>query len=321
MQPPPIRDLLGAFRGRRPPRAGSLIITLFGDAVLPRGGRIWLGSLIRLLQPLEVSERLVRTSVFRLARDGWLLAQSQGRRADYVLSDTGRRRFDEAARRIYASAAPVWDRRWRLILTVDDLPPKARERTRAALSWKGFGALGGDCFVHPGADIDAAVDALVAEGLGEHLGALMPLLAAEAGAGLGASNAQLVRRAWNLHQLGTEYEDFVSTFGPLRDALRSDASQGVDAEDAFLLRLLLIHEYRRLLLRDPELPDVLLPPEWPGQQARLLCKDLYRRVWAPSERHLDRHVQLASGQTPAADPARAQRFADADPLQPTGAAP
>ena len=36
----------------------------FCDAILPRGGRVWLGSLIRLLEPLELNERLVRTSVF-----------------------------------------------------------------------------------------------------------------------------------------------------------------------------------------------------------------------------------------------------------------
>jgi phenylacetic acid degradation operon negative regulatory protein len=28
------------------------------------------------------------------------------------------------------------------------------------------------------------------------------------------------------------------------------------------LRIVLIHDYRRLLLRDPKLPDVLLPAEW-----------------------------------------------------------
>ena len=38
-------------------------------------------------------------------------------------------------------------------------------------------------------------------------------------------------------------------------------------ESAFLLRIPLIHDYRRLLLRDPELPDVLLPGDWPGHQA------------------------------------------------------
>ena len=34
-----------------------------------------LAGLIRLLAPFGINERLVRTSVFRLARDGWLKAK------------------------------------------------------------------------------------------------------------------------------------------------------------------------------------------------------------------------------------------------------
>ena len=61
---PPIQKRLDDFRQQGRVQAGSLIISVFGDAVLPRGGRIWLGSLIRLLEPLELNERLIRTSVF-----------------------------------------------------------------------------------------------------------------------------------------------------------------------------------------------------------------------------------------------------------------
>jgi hypothetical protein len=64
------------------------------------------------------------------------------------------------------------------------------------------------------------------------------------------------------------------------------------------LRIVLIHDYRRLLLRDPELPDILLAAEWPGQKARLLCKELYRRLAPASERHLDRCLVLADGTIP-----------------------
>jgi len=53
-----------------PPRARSLIVTVWGDALAPHDGRVWLATLIRLMAPFGLSERLVRTSVFRLARDG-----------------------------------------------------------------------------------------------------------------------------------------------------------------------------------------------------------------------------------------------------------
>lgn len=309
-----IRRRLDAFRQQRRVQAGSLITSVFGDAVLPHGGRIWLGSLIRLLEPLELSERLVRTSVFRLAKDEWLRAEAKGRRADYELTPAGHRRFEEASRHIYSSHAPQWDRRWRLILAVGEFDPRERERLRNALFWQGFGALGADCFVHPSADLTASLDALVAEGMADFLGRLMPLLAADSLSGLSANDADLVRRAWDLEDLAADYGEFVATYLPILADLRRDRHAEVGDEDAFLLRILLIHDYRRMLLRDPELPDVLLPPDWPGQRARLLCRDLYRRLVEPSERHLQEHLRLADGGFPPLDPSFADRFPDDDPL-------
>lgn len=311
---PPAQQRLEDFRQQDRVQAGSLIISVFGDAVLPRGSRIWLGSLIELLEPLGLNERLVRTSVFRLVKEEWLRTEPSGRRTDYLLTPSGQRRFEEASRHIYASSAPLWDRRWRLIVTVGELAPKEREGLRRALFWQGFGVLGGDCFVHPSADLTAAFDALHAEGLSGILGRLKPLLAADAQFGTAANDVDMVNGAWNLEHLAGVYAGFVDRYQPVLDQLRTDANNEIDDESAFLLRVLLIHDYRRLLLRDPELPDVLLPADWPGQKARLLCKELYRRLLGPSERHLDAHFQLASGQTPPAAGLLSERFREEDPL-------
>ncbi len=309
----PIQQRIAEFRAQDRVQAGSLITTLFGDAVMPRGGRIWLGSLIRLLAPLEVSERLVRTAVFRLVKSDWLAAQACGRRTDYRLTDSGLRRFQEASRQIYASQPPRWDHRWRLLLGVGSCTPRQREQLRRALYWQGFGTLGNDAFVHPGADLGAAVDALLADGLGDLLPGLKPLLAADAGIGGAADDAALVRQAWPLTELAEVYARFIARYAPVRAQLGDDAAQPDDG-DALLLRVLLIHDYRRLLLRDPELPAELLPADWLGQQARLLCKDIYRRLLSASERHLERHFRLADGSAPPPAAGLQARFRDADPL-------
>ena len=305
---------LDDFRQQSHIKAGSLIMSVFGDAVVPRGGRIWLGSLIRLLAPLQVNERLIRTSVFRLAKEAWLQTEPHGRRSNYLLTSTGQRRFEEASRHIYAAHPQPWDRRWRLILSVGELAPKDRERLRRSLFWQGFGVLGADCFVHPNADLGSALDTLRADGMADLLEKLMPMLAAQAGFALTASHEDMVKKAWNLAQLAEAYGSFISTYAPILQELRLAPQDGVDDENAFLLRILLIHDYRRLLLRDPELPDVLLPPGWAGQQARLLCNALYRRLLAPSERHLDQHFQLADASTPAALALLGERFRSDDPL-------
>lgn len=295
---PPIRARIDEFRQQRRVRANSLIVSLFGDMVVPRGGRIWLGSLIRLLEPLGLNERLVRTSVFRLGKAEWLCTKALGRRSDYLLTESGQRRFDEASRHIYAAYSPSWDGRWRLVLNVGQLAPADRDALRRALFWQGFGMLGGDCFVHPGADLALVFEALVADGLGHLLGGLMPLLAGDSAVGNTAGSTDLVARAWNLSELAKSYRLFVTTYTPILLALKRKHTAPVDDESAFLIRLLLIHDYRRLLLRDPELPDVLLPPGWPGQAARTLCKELYRLLLAPSEHHLDRCYTTADGNSP-----------------------
>jgi phenylacetic acid degradation operon negative regulatory protein len=294
----PFAARLDAFRRQTRVQATSLIMSVFGDIVAPHGARIWLGSLVRLLAPLAVSERLVRTSVFRLAKEGWLRTESLGRRADYALTPAGRLRFEEASRQIYASRAPAWDRHWRLILAVGEFAPKERERLRGALFWQGFGMLDGSSFIHPSADLPTVFDALAAEGLEGLAGRLLPLRAARAQIGTAVDDAGLVARAWNLEGLARAYEDFVATYQDIHAAACGDVRSLPDDETAFLLRLLLMHDYRRLLLRDPELPDVLLPAGWPGQRARQVCRELYRRLWTGSERHLAAHLRLADGSAP-----------------------
>ena len=149
---------LERFRQKSRVQAGSLITTAFGDAILPRGGRVSLGSMIQLLQPLGVNERLVRTAVYRLVKEEWLQSEALGRKTDYMLTPSGRRRFDEAARQIYAADIPGWDRRWRLILIVGALDVRLRERLRRALFWHGFGETATGSFVHPTADLEKVME-------------------------------------------------------------------------------------------------------------------------------------------------------------------
>ena len=51
------------FQEQTPIRASSLFITLYGDAIEPHGWTVWLGSLIQLLEPIGIIERLTRTSI------------------------------------------------------------------------------------------------------------------------------------------------------------------------------------------------------------------------------------------------------------------
>src|ERR1700726_1095095 len=144
-------ELVARYRRQRPLRGGSLIVTLFGDSIMPRGGAVALGSLITLAAPFGLNERLVRTATARLAKDGWLQGHRAGKLSEYRLSHDGRERFAEATRRIYSAPDAEWSGRWTLVV----LPPmRAAERKeiKDELIWRGFGELSTNVFAHPELD-------------------------------------------------------------------------------------------------------------------------------------------------------------------------
>ncbi|MGB8528336.1 MAG: phenylacetic acid degradation operon negative regulatory protein PaaX, partial [Rhodoplanes sp.] len=258
------------------PKAKSVIVTIYGDAITHHGGSAWLGSIIKLAAPLGLNERVVRTSVFRLAKEDWLVADQVGRRSYYRLTEAGRHRFDTAHSRIYHHASRPWDGHWTfVIIDFAALKGKNGEALRSDLRWQGFGQLTAGVMLHPDADKAALHQALV------DADASKRALVMHAAAGTAAAPAAvrgLVERCWGLQRLAADYAAFLKTFRPVWQALHHAAH--LDPETCFVVRTLLMHSYRRVLLRDPKLPDELLEANWPGASARLLCRNLYRLVQA-----------------------------------------
>jgi phenylacetic acid degradation operon negative regulatory protein len=296
-------ELVERFRRQRPLRAGSLIVTIFGDSIMPRGGAIALGRLIRLAAPFGLNERLVRTATARLAHEGWVEARHVGKRSEYRLSSGGRERFAEATERIYGAPSASWSGRWTLIV-LPALPAAERQRLRKELAWQGFGELWSGVFAHP--EHPARVDGAAAGG-GPHIGGTkLPAraLVFEASLASPATPASLVDLGWDLKDLARRYQRFASRFERASAALRAPP----DPETGFILRTLLIHEYRRLHLRDPLLPERLLPAGWPGIRAAELCRTIYGQVFAASEIHLSQAAAQLDGALPPADRSILERF-------------
>ena len=90
-----IADLLVGHRLR----ANGFIITVYGDVAEPRGGRLWMATLIEICGSVGISETLLRTAVSRLVAAGRLEGARVGRRSSYRLTEAARREFAEAAAR------------------------------------------------------------------------------------------------------------------------------------------------------------------------------------------------------------------------------
>ena len=206
----PLNHLITRFQEQTPIRASSLIITLYGDAIEPHGGTVWLGSLIQLLEPIGINERLIRTSIFRLTKEGWLTAEKVGRRSYYSLTGTGRRRFDKAFKRVYSTTMPAWDGSWCLVM-LSQLTQDKRKQVREELEWQGFGAISPVVLACPRSD-RTDVNATLLD-----LGAQEETIVFETTAQdvLASKALRLqVRESWNIEELATHYSEFIQLFRP-----------------------------------------------------------------------------------------------------------
>lgn len=306
-----IAQWVGDFLRDRQVRANSLIITVYGDSIAPHGGSVWLGSFIKLVQPLGLNDRLVRTSVFRLTKDLWLESEHIGRRSYYGLTATGRRRFEHAHRRIYFQPKTLWEGDWQLVLTAgSELSAAQREAMRKELLWEGFGLIAPGVLAHPSANLESLMDILQGTGVKDKVAVLR---AKSVGELSGRPLRELVRECWNLGSVAQNYKLFLDRFRPVLRALKN--ARELDPEQCFVVRTLLMHEYRRTLLRDPQLPEQLLPMDWPGGAARLLWRELYVLTQKEAENHLMSVLETASGRLPEAAPYFFERFGGPDPAQ------
>ena len=120
------------------------------------------------------------------------------------------------------------------------------------------------------------------------------------------ANRQLAALGWDLSDLAGRYRRFIAQFAPTLAALEARGRPAALA--SFLLRTLLIHEYRKIHLRDPLLPAELLPAGWVGADAYRLCRSIYARLAPIAERHLTQHAGRLDGPLPAADAEFSARF-------------
>ena len=268
-------------------RANSVLITLFGDVVAGRSQSVWLGSLIQLADLFGLSARLVRTSAFRLTADDWLNCTRLGRRSFYGLTAAGLQRVQHAERRIYDFKLPEWDGRWTLVMMATGLPASVRLNLKRELRWEGFGELSPNVLAHPHASHSSLKDIIRASSSEEKI----VVLSAESIAGYSSKPLQTVMQSvFKLDQVEAAFRQFLARFEPMLQQ-----TTDLSPAEAFFVRTLLIHEYRKVLLRDPNLPQALLPANWSGFRARQLCEALYKQLLTSSEVFLLAHVQTLDG--------------------------
>ncbi len=223
---------------------------MFGDAIAPRGGSVRLGTLIDLFAAMGIGAGALRTAMSRLVADGWTERTRAGRNSSYRLVGPGQSTFAAAAKRIYAGHPVAWDGHFRLVL---------HPQHSAVLAANGYGQAAPGLWVAPG-PVFAPAEPIT--------------LYAEADA---ESARLLAARAWPLDRLAASFTRFNDAFATLPTWYNPTPI------NAMIARTLLIHDYRRIVLHSPSLPVAILPTDWPGHAARMLCAAAYKALLPASE--------------------------------------
>ena len=120
----------------------------------------------------------------------------------------------------------------------------------------------------------------------------------------------LIKNRWKLSELETYYHDFLRFYRPICQKLFLTLPE---PDECLLLRQAIIHDYRRILLRDPDFPAAMLPPGWVGHEAQDLVKRTYKVLAEPSIYYISQKMQNAQGSMPEPDRCFFTRFGGLKP--------
>ncbi len=272
-----LAPILGARRDRATTASSTrdLLITILGEMVRPGGGAVWTQTLLDTLALFDVESKTGRQAIARLGEQGWLETERIGRRTRWHLTDSASHLLESGAERIYSFGrhAAEWDEHWLLLLvSVPDTQRKLRYRLGVGLGWAGFGAIGQGNWLSPWSGREREAVTLL-----EELN-LTDATIFRASVGAVGDGTQLAARAWDLDEIRSAYDRFITETHERRD---SPETAGEDAASGALAAadvIELVHRWRRFPLADPDLPTSLLPADWPKEEAVELFATLHESL-------------------------------------------
>ncbi|WP_299966524.1 PaaX family transcriptional regulator C-terminal domain-containing protein [uncultured Roseobacter sp.] len=237
-------DLTRALMAQGGQRVWSLLVSVFGDLAAEDGSALGGPVLSAIMGRMGIRSEATRVALHRLRKDGWITSERAGRTSRHSLTRHGRTETLAASRRIYASTADR-PQSWRVIIT-----EAATAESRDALSTADFTPIANRIFLASG-DATAPKDALV--------------LSAKA-------VPEWLRRQVTLAGTLADYAALCAILQRIDDVLPEGTQ--LDPFDRAVLRCLMVHNWRRLVLKQPDLPDGLFTADWQGPR----CRDLVTRL-------------------------------------------
>lgn len=258
--------------------ARSAVVDLYGDHLPAHGWWAPVSTVVRLTGIVGVQAPATRTAISRLVAQGWLIPEQRAGVRGYAATPDARERWRHAHTRIYSRGPAPWDGSWHVVHVDSGGDRRRRDQVATTLSYLGYGRLGGGTWVspRPSPELAGSLGRLEVRWVAVH--GSLDLADPRAGR-TGADVRALVASVWDLESLGSAYATFTDL------ALRCARTDAGDPSAAYVARTTLVHEWRRFLFRDPDLPEAVLPQGWPGHLARELFLETADRL-APTAAEL-----------------------------------
>ncbi|NLE44762.1 MAG: hypothetical protein GX620_08575 [Chloroflexi bacterium] len=254
----------------------TILLAIFGRYVDPPDAELPMDGLIRIMEALEFSPGCVRTLVSRVKQNGLLHSRKEGRRSYYSLTEDGLRLAQSYNDPHLWKMKDGWDQYWTIV--VYSVPERHRERRnglRRLLRGQGFGTIAPGIWISP-SDVMPKVGSVWYD---LHSKGVVEVFRARH---QGPSDlTSLVRRAWpQLETVAKSYLEYVTRY---RSVLHHHACGNLDAEQCFCSCLCSYCEFAQVVAGDPRLPAVLLPEDWPFNDAQSVFQKMQDALSSPAD--------------------------------------
>lgn len=245
-------QLVARVLGSSTPRVWSLLVTMFGDLALTPQARLSGATVNAITAAIGIKPEATRVALHRLRKEDWIVSHRTGRQTRYGLTSHGRTQTTAAAPRVYGPAATGTSAY--LVLENPSLPT----------------------------DWPADQDAVTTVQIGPKVVVTTSSTKSDQHLKL-ALNPDMDLPQWVSDKLCP----------PEIQSASRDLSQrflqileGASLEDLPLLqrtaiRVVIVHEWRRLILRTPAFPETLLKDQWRGEECRVAFHTLLTRLPVP----------------------------------------
>lgn len=256
-----------------------VLITLLAEfsAVFP--GPIASSILVDILEDFGISKDATRTALSRLVTKSLFVRTKKGRKTSYALSEKANQAIQEDRDRILEFGEnQTWDQKWTMVaFSVSESQKHKRHVLRSQLRGLGFAPLFDGLWAAAFATEQDAYQALDVAQVTESLVARSEIKAF--GKGFGDFYA-----AWKLDELEADYRRFIEAIRPV--VARAESGEVAPAE-ALLVRTRIMNDWRLFPINDPNLPEELLPSNWPRKSALQLFRAAYEALQPPAELRLN----------------------------------